>query len=184
MATGNFACSQCKSTTEPTSTCIQCNNLSFCDGCWPKWILHGRGSVGYDGKPHEKSNPHVVQQVRGILEPQNAERTLEEQLQQDEHTTWFGIERHQPEQVTLEDYGRFATLMSESKFEGENDGDRFPQLVSFIGQCGNDILESVRKTAIILNSSRCGKEYYHQAACRARCNGGNISFARPSIIRQ
>ncbi|KAK6850624.1 hypothetical protein PG987_000258 [Apiospora arundinis] len=136
MASNNTGCRTCKSTTKPTSTCIQCSNFSFCDECWSAWPLHEPGCFGYDGKPHEKSNAQVVKRLRDILQPQRTPKAHEDQLQQDDDTTWFGIERDSANVATFQDYGRFATLMSESKTPGLNDGDRYPQLVSFIGQTG------------------------------------------------
>ncbi|KAK8118120.1 uncharacterized protein PG998_006401 [Apiospora kogelbergensis] len=136
MASNKTPCKWCKSTSRPTSTCIQCSNMSFCDKCWSKYDPHKPGRFGYDGKPHEKSNAEVLIRVRDILEPKGIAKEHEDQLQQDDDTTWFGIERDSSNHATFQDYGRFATLMGESKTPGLNDGHRYPQLVSFIGQTG------------------------------------------------
>lgn len=40
-------CQTCATTKDKTFTCIQCNNLAFCETCWPKWVLHTPGSVGW-----------------------------------------------------------------------------------------------------------------------------------------
>ncbi|KAK3687188.1 hypothetical protein B0T22DRAFT_509731 [Podospora appendiculata] len=56
----------------------------------------------------------------------------ENELQNDDDTTWFGVERDASHQLIFQDYGRFAALMSES--QTQELGARYPQLVSFIGQ--------------------------------------------------
>lgn len=128
------ACHTCHSSSKITFSCIQCNNLSFCEGCWGLWILHAPGAVGWDGNPHEKSNAEIVQRLRQILEPTRTETDHNNELQLDDDTTWFGVGRDSSNQPILQDYGRFATLMSES--QTPELGNRFPQLVSFIGQTG------------------------------------------------
>lgn len=40
-------CQTCGTTLVKTYTCIQCNNLAFCDTCWPRWVLHVAGAVGW-----------------------------------------------------------------------------------------------------------------------------------------
>jgi hypothetical protein len=127
-------CHTCKATDKITYSCIQCNNLSFCNECWSLWILHVDGAVGWDGRPHEKSNAEVVQRLRQILEPTRTENDHEHELQNDDDTTWFGVGRDSNNQSVFQDYGRFATLMSES--QTPELGSRYPQLVSFIGQTG------------------------------------------------
>jgi len=131
---GRAPCQTCKATDKTTFSCIQCNNLSFCDECWSKWILHADGAVGWDSRPHEKSNPQVVQRLRQILEPSRTEGEHENELLGDEDTTWFGVGRDSTNQPVFQDHGRFATLMSES--QTRDVGQRWPQLVSFIGQTG------------------------------------------------
>jgi hypothetical protein len=133
-------CQTCKSTDKITFSCIQCNNLSFCDECWSKWILHADGAVGWDSRPHEKSNPQVVQRLRQILEPSRTETDHETELITDEDTTWFGVGRDASNQPIFQDHGRFATLMSES--QTPDVGERWPQLVSFIGQTGKGSVDT------------------------------------------
>ncbi|KAI0888236.1 uncharacterized protein GGS22DRAFT_95044 [Annulohypoxylon maeteangense] len=128
------ACFTCKSTGKQTYSCIQCNNLSFCNDCWSQWVLHLPGAVGYDNRPHEKANAQVVQRLRQILEPSKNENDHEQELQSDDDTTWFGVGRDSANQPVFQDHGRFANLMSES--QTQDLGNRYPQLVSFIGQTG------------------------------------------------
>lgn len=134
--TQSQGCHQCHSTSNQTFSCIQCNNLAFCDDCWSEWILHRPGAVGYDGRPHEKSDPNVVRILRQILEPVRSDSDVDNEHQADEDTTWFGVGRDASNQPVLQDYGRFATLLSES--QTQEVGERFPSLVSFIGQTGKD----------------------------------------------
>jgi len=129
------ACQTCKSTDKQTFSCIQCNNLSFCNDCWSAWVLHVDGAVGWDGRPHEKSNAHVVQRLRQILEPTRTEIDHDNELQNDDETTWFGVGRDASNQPVFQDFGRFATLLSEGQTH-DTGSSRYPQLVSFIGQTG------------------------------------------------
>lgn len=87
-----------------------------------------------NGKPHEKADPAVVHRLRQILEPTRTEAEHEAELQEDEDTTWFGFGRDATGQPALHDYGRFAAIMGETFTEDA--GERYPQLVSFIGETG------------------------------------------------
>ncbi|KND92352.1 hypothetical protein TOPH_03146 [Tolypocladium ophioglossoides CBS 100239] len=129
------ACSQCKGVRK-TFICIQCNNFAFCDECWPKWVLHGDGATGYNGKPHEKSDPKVMERLRRTLDPSVSEAEKDRQLEVDDETTWFGVVRDAAQRESLHDHGRFTMLMSESSDSGQQTGQQYPQLVSFIGQTG------------------------------------------------
>ncbi|KAK7965849.1 uncharacterized protein PG986_000126 [Apiospora aurea] len=130
-------CQTCGTTAQKTFTCIQCNNLAFCDPCWPRWVLHVPGAVGWDGKPHEKADPMVIHRLRQILEPVRTEEEHEAELLEDEDTTWLGFGRDSSGRSVLHDYGRFAAIMGESTTAEEGAAaERFPQLVSFIGETG------------------------------------------------
>ncbi|KAJ3572874.1 hypothetical protein NPX13_g4903 [Xylaria arbuscula] len=121
---GPLPCQTCATVDEITFTCIQCNNLAFCDACWSKWILHLPGAVGWNGKPHEKADPLVVGRLRQILEPMRTEEEHEAELLEDQDTTWFG-------------YGRDASNHPHLyETHTEETGERFPQLASFIGETG------------------------------------------------
>jgi hypothetical protein len=87
--------------------------------------------------PHEKIDRHLVDRYRHILE---FVRSPVEQLKEhknDEDTTWFGIARDSANLPIFQDYGRYATIMAESQTTEMNI--RYPQLVSFIGQTGEEI---------------------------------------------
>ncbi|PQE03570.1 patatin-like serine protein [Rutstroemia sp. NJR-2017a BVV2] len=127
-------CVVCGSTEAKTFTCIQCNNDTFCGYCWSKERSHRPGAVGFDGKPHEKTEKRVVDRLRKILEPKRTPAEQQEQQKSDEDTTWFGIARDSANMPMFQDYGRYAKIMAQSRTSGIKV--RYPQLVSFIGQTG------------------------------------------------
>ncbi|KAI2470767.1 FabD/lysophospholipase-like protein [Annulohypoxylon bovei var. microspora] len=127
-------CQTCGTNAEKTFTCIQCNNLAFCDACWPKWVLHTPGAVGWNGKPHEKADPLVLHRLRQILEPTRTEEEHESELLEDRDTTWFGFGRDASGHPLFCDYGRFAAIMSETVTD--ETAERYPQLATFIGETG------------------------------------------------
>ncbi|KAI0552170.1 hypothetical protein F4679DRAFT_571841 [Xylaria curta] len=129
----SLPCHVCTAT-KKTFTCIQCNNLAFCDACWCKWVLHYPGTVGWNGKPHERADPLVVNRLRQILEPTRTEEEHEAELLEDQDTTWFGYGRDAPNVPQLYDYGRFSAILAETRTEEA--GERYPQLASFIGETG------------------------------------------------
>ncbi|KAI0805870.1 FabD/lysophospholipase-like protein [Xylaria sp. FL0064] len=104
----SLPCQTCATVSENTFTCIQCNNLAFCDTCWSKWILHIPGAVGWNGKPHEKADPLVIK-------------------------TRHGSDTVAMRQITP-NYTRFTAIMAET--HTEETGERYPQLASFIGETG------------------------------------------------
>ncbi|KAI8947268.1 hypothetical protein F4801DRAFT_519668 [Xylaria longipes] len=130
----SLPCHICASVSDRTFTCIQCNNLAFCDACWSKWVLHLPGAVGWNGKPHEKADPLVVDRLRQILEPTRSEEEHEAELLEDQDTTWFGYGRDASNAPQLYDYGRFSAILAET--HTEETGERYPQLASFIGETG------------------------------------------------
>lgn len=127
-------CDVCKAPGITTWTCIQCNNDSFCNDCWAKERAHRPGAVGFDGKPHEKTDRRVVERLRGILEPERTPEQQQELHRSDEDTTWFGIARDSANLPIFQDYERYASIMAQSRTSEVNV--RYPQLVSFIGQTG------------------------------------------------
>ncbi|KAI1770384.1 hypothetical protein F4818DRAFT_450454 [Hypoxylon cercidicola] len=101
-----------------TFVCVQCNSMAFCDSCWAEWVLHVPGAMGLGGKPHEKADPETICRLRQIFEPVRSEADHEVELLKDRETTLWKV----------------AAIMSESG-TGETT-DRYPQLVSFIGETG------------------------------------------------
>lgn len=114
--------------------CLSCGS-TYCDICWAEQGPHQPGKVGIDGLEHEKTNRDVYKRLKTILDPPADSRELGRLHQQDENTTWFGIEKDSSGQPVFQDYGRYAALMADTK--QPNSGIRYPQLVSFVGQTGN-----------------------------------------------
>jgi predicted acylesterase/phospholipase RssA len=82
--------------------------------------------------PHEKTDPHVVKRLKAILHPSRKPEEIHKLHEDDESTKWFGVARDLTGRPQFEDFGRYATLMS-SISPIESTGNRYPQLVSFIG---------------------------------------------------
>lgn len=71
--------------------CIDCDGF-VCDGCWDRIRAHGIGRTGRDGRPHEKVDPRVEKALCDVLRPKITEEELDRLQEDDEATTWFGIE--------------------------------------------------------------------------------------------
>ncbi|KAK5125943.1 hypothetical protein LTR85_011298 [Meristemomyces frigidus] len=93
---------------------------------------HKPKKKGRDGVPHEKTDPHVVRRLKAILHPTRKPEEIQKLHEDDSSTKWFGVARDLTGRPNFEDYGRYATLMS-SISPIESLGNRYPQLVSFIG---------------------------------------------------
>lgn len=128
-------CYVCHGPLKRTFTCIQCNSNSFCsDECWFEWDFHRPGAKGVDNLPHEKVDAVVVNKLRRILEPERTSAEYELEHKSDEGTLWFGIEREASKKPNLRDHGRFAALMAGNRRQDRSN--RYPSLVSFIGETG------------------------------------------------
>jgi hypothetical protein len=103
--------------------------------------------VGFDGKPHEKTDRAVVERLRQIFDPKRTPEQQQELHRSDEDTTWFGIARDGSGVPVFQDYERFAAIMEQSR--GVEGTVRYPQLVSFIGQTGESFLLYL---SLIINS--------------------------------
>ncbi|KAK0868567.1 hypothetical protein LTR87_014099 [Friedmanniomyces endolithicus] len=111
----------CGSQQQPVFHCVDCDS-SYCRP----------NKKGRDGVPHEKTNPHVVRRLKETLNPTRKPDQIQKLHEQDASTKWFGVARDLTGRPNFEDYGRYASLMSSiSPIEGQ--GNRYPQLVSFIG---------------------------------------------------
>ncbi|TKA29096.1 hypothetical protein B0A54_16206 [Friedmanniomyces endolithicus] len=122
---------RCGSQQQPVSHCVDCDS-SYCSECWPRQGPHKPNKKGRDGVPHEKTNPHVVRRLKETLNPTRKPEQIQKLHEQDASTKWFGVARDLTGRPNFEDYGRYASLMSSiSPIEGQ--GNRYPQLVSFIG---------------------------------------------------
>ena len=100
--------------------------------CWPLQGPHKPKKKGRDGVPHEKTDPYVVRKLKAILHPSKRPDEIQKLHEDDESTKWFGVARDMTGRPNFEDYGRYATLMTNIS-PIESLGNRYPQLVSFIG---------------------------------------------------
>lgn len=87
---------------------------------------------GFSGRPHEKVELDVVRRLESILTPSQDPAEVQRLHQEDERTKWFGVARDETGQTIFEDYGRYATLVSDTAQTAVNEN-RYPQLVSFVG---------------------------------------------------
>lgn len=114
----------------------QCDAESCADhdlsDCWGRQGPHKPKKKGRDGVPHEKTSPHVVRRLKAILHPTRNPQEIQKLHEEDQLTKWFGVSKDHAGRPVFEDYGRYATLMS-SISPIESMGNRYPQIVSFIG---------------------------------------------------
>jgi len=132
-ASGQKPCCECGLEVK-TWNCVQCANDAFCDDCWNKQRPHRAGAVGIDGRPHEKVDVEVVSRLTQIF---GHNRTPEEQEGlhiSDISTTWFGVMKGAGRPF-LHCSNRLVDIMCESQ-TGQHP-ERFPHIVSFVGQTGN-----------------------------------------------
>lgn len=75
----------------------------------------------------------MVKRLKGILNPTRNPEEIQKLHEDDEGTKWFGVARDPTGRPNFEDYGRYATLMSSISPITNAGGNRYPQIVSFIG---------------------------------------------------
>ncbi|KAK4504134.1 hypothetical protein PRZ48_005049 [Zasmidium cellare] len=122
---------RCSGPELPIWHCVDCDS-SYCSDCWGRQGPHKPRKKGRDGVPHEKTSPHVVRRLKGILHPTRNPKEIQKLHEEDGTTKWFGVSKDHAGRPVFEDYGRYATLMS-SISPIESMGNRYPQVVSFIG---------------------------------------------------
>ncbi|SMR43927.1 unnamed protein product [Zymoseptoria tritici ST99CH_3D1] len=122
---------RCRGPQPPIWHCVDCDS-SYCSECWGLQGPHKPKKKGRDGMPHERTSPHVVRSLKGILNPTRNSAEIQKLHEDDEATKWFGVTRDATAKPTFQDYGRYATLMSNIS-PLENQSHRYPQIVSFIG---------------------------------------------------
>ncbi|CAK3752481.1 hypothetical protein DOTSEDRAFT_168601 [Lecanosticta acicola] len=115
----------------PIWHCVDCDT-SYCSDCWGRQGPHKPKKKGRDGVPHEQTDPHIVRRLKATLHPTRNPREIQKLHEEDGTTKWFGVARDLSGRPNFEDYGRYATLMA-SISPIESMGNRYPQLVSFIG---------------------------------------------------
>jgi hypothetical protein len=134
-ATDGTTCEACGRQLPDASYCESCDAV-FCDACWDAQIPHRKGKKGLTGVAHEKANFTIAKRLENILTP-TSDPIQQQKLHQDDiETAWFGVVRDgSSAKPGLHDYGRYQWLMQAS-FSGSF-AERWPQLVSFIGQTGD-----------------------------------------------
>ena len=130
-----FTCTSATST--PKSLCLNCSS-TYCDECWDKQGPHRPGKHDPDGLAHERTDVEIYERLNRSLDPPGNISELSRLHQEDESTTWFGIEKDPNGVPFFQDHGRFAAIMADTK--QLNSGVRYPQLVSFIGETGESCL--------------------------------------------
>jgi hypothetical protein len=90
-----------------------------------------------DWCPHEKVDPEVFDRFNRIFGHNWSAEEQEELHKKDTNTTWLGVEkRSSSREPFLHHSSRLTDIMRESQ-TGEH-SERFPHLVSFVGQTGNN----------------------------------------------
>ena len=101
-------------------------------------LLPQPGKVGIDGRQHEMVDIEVIERLSKIFsQPTREEQNYRHEL--DINTTWFGVvnEANQP---FLQYSNRIADILQESQIGDYRE--RFPHLVSFVGQTGTSLSPS------------------------------------------
>ncbi|KAL1582024.1 hypothetical protein WHR41_09394 [Cladosporium halotolerans] len=111
--------------------CVRCDS-TYCSNCWSLQGPHRPKKRGPEGLPHEKVDLSVVRRLRSILHPSTDPLDVRKSHQEDDWTKWFGVTRDEKDQVLFDDYGRYATLVSDIA-RSTSMKTRYPQLVSFVG---------------------------------------------------
>ncbi|KAI0514604.1 hypothetical protein F5B22DRAFT_610121 [Xylaria bambusicola] len=112
--------------------CTGCNDY-YCNNCWGKRRAHRDGKqLGPGGIPHERVNPEIVKRVDACVTGPVNEQEEREQHEDDQDTTWFGLDRDSGGDPVLSEYRRYASIMMTSTTERSTI--QYPGLVSFVGQ--------------------------------------------------
>lgn len=122
---------RCRGPQLPIWHCVDCSS-DYCSECWPLQGPHKPGKLGRDGVPHEKTDPQVAARLQSILQPTDSAEVVRDAHTKDEVSKWFGVTKDLTGRPKFEDYGRYASLMA-SITPAHYQGNRYPQLVSFIG---------------------------------------------------
>lgn len=135
-----YVCEVCGKQTSDQAYCNICQYI-FCGKCWQTQLTHANKQRAPGNIPHEKTEYKVAVKIKNILESEVSAVDEEKSHLEDESTTWFGVIRDTGELPVFQDYGRYASLMSDtgSLESVENLEARYPSLVSFVGQTGKSI---------------------------------------------
>ena len=139
-------CEQCEQRGLEFQYCNVCES-HFCAACWKTQALHKRKALLFGCIPHEVTDFEAARKIRCVLEkPFNGEQQEDEHIN-DQNSTWFGISWEDVEFPLFRDYGRYATIMAESRasMTGSDaklqQDQRNPSLVSFVGETGNPVFD-------------------------------------------
>lgn len=126
-----FTCAVCKQNAEGHTFCSACGR-NFCDQCWGTQVAHQPGEAA-DSR-HEKSDRRITERLRGILTPATDQVTQQQLHLNDSYTTWLRWTKSSRQEPEIQEYNRYKKLIQAS-FSSQWK-ERWPQLVSFIGQTG------------------------------------------------
>jgi hypothetical protein len=134
----DLVCGPCDKKATEGHTIFFCSACGFsqCADCWPEQFAHKKNILGPNGLPHVKNDPQLVASLRACMEaPPDPAKAHSE----DKDTAWFGVWTD-PEngEYLLQDQGRYASIMARSA--PAIDQERYPKIVSFIGETGRNIL--------------------------------------------
>lgn len=130
---GNTVCEDCGEKQLPTYFCIDCDT-TFCAQCWSQARAHAPGKVNRDGIPHEMlPDREVINRLKDIFTPANDPIQQWKLHRSDAGSKWFGVIKNNENESVLHDYGRYSSILRESS---TGTFQRWPQLVSFVGQTG------------------------------------------------
>lgn len=130
MANGS-TCVICRVHVVSSSYCSACG-ASFCDQCWDSQIAHRLGSMA--DAQHERSDREVTMRLQSILTPARDPELQRKLHREDLETTWLRYVKGTLQEPELHEDSRYNILMQQSlTLEWE---ERWPQLISFIGQTG------------------------------------------------
>ncbi|KAI8948038.1 hypothetical protein F4801DRAFT_474669 [Xylaria longipes] len=144
-----LTCEVCD-TEEGLNFCTGCNEY-YCNNCWEKRRAHRDGKqLGPGGIPHEQVSPNVVERVDACVAGPENEAEEREQHENDQDTTWFGLDREDDGgDPVLSEYRRYAAIMMANATETSNV--QYPALVSFVGQTNAGKSTLIR---LLINSTK------------------------------
>ena len=120
-------------------------------------LPHNKKRLAPGSIPHERTSSATAKKIKGVLEPRTTAAQQDVLHQDDEDTTWFGIVREDTELPVFQDYGRYAKIMADthSLSSGQSlstHNQRYPSLVSFVGQTGTYLWMSSHRLVLITNT--------------------------------
>jgi flagellar biosynthesis GTPase FlhF len=127
-------CDQCMSEQPCVAYCPACS-FNFCRDHWDGQILHKDQRL-VNGVPHEKTDPHLAQRIKSIIEPSVTEEHQDQLHKKDDDATLFGVlpKPNTVGQLLFHDFGRYEEFLSQSMYTPKSG--QFPSLISFVGPTG------------------------------------------------